>query len=95
MQVSLFYSKSEGDVQFNAMSKLDTLENYMSKSGSCKVVDGDTNQLTVSEYKSMDSESKCRLHNKVRQWALWARISLPNEHSLFCLVVSHLLKNAH
>ena len=51
--------------------------------------------LTFQQYQSMDPDCKLRLHNRVRQWALKARNALPNEHGLFVLVVSHLLKNAH
>ena len=52
-------------------------------------------QLTYKQYECMSSDEKNRLHNRVRQWALKARECLSNEHGLFCLVVSHLLRNAH
>ena len=51
--------------------------------------------LTFLQYQSMSNEERTRLSNRVRQWALKARDGLPKEHSLFCLVVGHLLKNAH
>ena len=51
--------------------------------------------LTYSEYKNMCQSDKLKLHNRVRQWSLKARESLPGEHGLFCLVVAHLLRNAH
>ena len=61
-----------------------------------KSIRGDrVSELTFRQFQSMDSESKNKLNNRVRQWALKARNSLPNEHGLFCLVLSHLLKNAH
>ena len=51
--------------------------------------------LTLKQYQGMDMDQKNRIHNKVRQWSLKARDSLPTDHGIFCLVVSHLLKNAH
>ena len=51
--------------------------------------------LSLERYEAMSMEKRCRLHNQVRQWALKARDSLPNDHCIFCLVVVHLLKNAH
>ena len=48
------------------------------------------------QYQSMSAEQKNRISNRVRQWALKARVSMPlNDHGMFCLVAAHLLKNAH
>ena len=52
-------------------------------------------QLTVIQYNSMSNEERSHLNNRIQQCALKARGSLPNEHGLFCLVLGHLLKNAH
>ena len=52
-------------------------------------------ELTFMQYVNMDNEAKNRINNRVRQWALKARNNLPKDHGMFCLVVSHLLKNAH
>ena len=52
--------------------------------------------LTLSQYESMSAEEKNHISNRVRQWALKARNSMPKEdHGLFCLVAAHLLKNSH
>ena len=51
--------------------------------------------LTFQQYQCMSSEEKSRIQNRVRQWALKARECLPSDHGVFCLVVAHLLKNAH
>ena len=51
--------------------------------------------LTFEHYQSMDCEQKLKLQNRVRQWALKARSLLPMDHGMFCLVLVHLLKNAH
>ena len=51
--------------------------------------------LTLQQYQDMDNEEKSHVHNRVRQWSLKARSLLPSDHGIFCLVVSHLLKNAH
>ena len=51
--------------------------------------------LTFSQYDAMESDQKMCIHNRIRQWALKARESLPKDHGIFCLVVAHLLKNAH
>ena len=61
-----------------------------------KLIAGENvSELTFRQYQSMDNNAKMCIHNRVRQWALRARNVLPNEHGLFCLVVAHLLKNAH
>ena len=62
-----------------------------------KSIAGDqVSHLTFMQYQNMDTEAKSRIHNRVRQWSLKARESLPkDDHGLFCLVVGHLLKNAH
>ena len=52
-------------------------------------------ELTLSQYQTLPLEEKHRLHNRVRQWALKAWQTLLNKHGLFCLVVGHLLRNAH
>ena len=65
------------------------------QSGKSLPFDGDTSQLTVNQYQNVDVELKVRFNNRVRQCALKARQNLPDEHNLFCLVVSHLLKNSH
>ena len=52
-------------------------------------------KLTFLQYQAMDNDEKNKIQNRVRQWSLKARESLPKDHGLFCLVVSHLLKNAH
>ena len=51
--------------------------------------------LTFMQYQNLDSESRNWIHNRVRQRALKVRNYLPNEHGMFCLVLAHLLKNAH
>ena len=51
--------------------------------------------LTFPQYQQMGSEEENRIHNCVRQWAFKARECLPNDYGIFCLVISHLLKNAH
>ena len=51
--------------------------------------------LTFEQYQNMDVEQKSRISNCIRQWALKVRNALPSDHGIFCLVVSHLLKNAH
>ena len=61
-----------------------------------KEMNGDSySELTLDQYQNMSTEEKSRLSNRVQQWALKARNTLPNEHGLSCLVVGHLLKNAH
>ena len=61
-----------------------------------KTVEGeDMSHLTFLQYEQMDIEDKMKIQNRVQQWALKARQFLPNDHGLFCLVVTHLLKNAH
>ena len=39
--------------------------------------------LTFMQYANMESAEKSRIHNRVRQWALKARTSLPNDHGIF------------
>ena len=52
--------------------------------------------LTLQQYNSMSVDEKTHIHNRVCQWALKARDSMPNDnHGIFCLVASHLLKKAH
>ena len=51
--------------------------------------------LTFLQYQSMSSEQKACISNRVHQWAMKARDSLPNEYSLFSMVIAHLLRNAH
>ena len=61
-----------------------------------KAVSGQhVSHLTFIQYESMDSDEKTRIHNCVHQWALKARNNLPSNHGIFCLVVAHLLRNAH
>ena len=47
------------------------------------------------QYQNMSIEQKKKIHNRVQQWALKARDSLPNDHGVFCLVLLHLMKNSH
>ena len=51
--------------------------------------------MSYEEYRSLAPDSKNKLNNRIRQWAHRSRSHLPNRHFLFCLVLSHLLKNAH
>ena len=52
--------------------------------------------LTLLQYQNMSSEQRSHVQNRVRQWALKARHSMPSDdHGLFCLVAAHLLRNAH
>ena len=51
--------------------------------------------LTFLQYSNMDCAEKSRIHNRVWQWALKARSLLPNDQGLFCLILLHLMKNAH
>ena len=60
-----------------------------------KVEGGQVSHLTFMQYEQMDSDEKVKIQNRVRQWVMKARDSLPNDHGLFCLVMAHLLKNAH
>ena len=61
-----------------------------------KVVKGENvSQLTLMQYEMMSHDEKVRLNNHIRQWALKVHELLLHEHGLFCLVVAHLLKNAH
>ena len=61
-----------------------------------KTVEGEEmSHLTFLQYEQMDIEDKMKIQNRVRQWVLKAWQFLLNDHGLFCLVVAHLLKNAH
>lgn len=61
-----------------------------------QILQSDTeNALTFEKYEQMEINQKNKIKNRVRQWALKARNALPNEHGMFCLVLSHLFKNAH
>ena len=60
-----------------------------------KINNESVSQLTFDMYEDMDSKKKSKLSNCVCQCALKARQYLPTDHGLFCLVVSHLLRNAH
>ena len=51
--------------------------------------------LTLLQYESMGYKEKNHLNNRIRQWALKARENLWNDHGVFCLVLGHLLHNAH
>ena len=66
-------------------------EQIISEANVCEV-----SHLTFLQYQAMSKEQKSQISNRVRQWALKARESLPHDNQgLFCLVVSHLLRNAH
>ena len=69
-------------------------EQLISELDKC-VKDQEMSHLTFEQYEQMDSEQKGRIQNRVRQWALKIRDVLPKDHGLFCLVLAHLLKNAH
>ena len=51
--------------------------------------------LTLKQFESMSHLEKICIQNHVCQWALKARDHLPDDHAIFCLVLAHLLKNAH
>ena len=62
----------------------------------CEALKGDNaSKLTLLQYEQMTKQEKFPISNRVRQYALKARESLPNKHGLFCLVIGHLLQNAH
>ena len=52
---------------------------------------GEMSHLTLMQYQTMSSEERSRIQNRVRQWSLKARQSLPSDHGVFCLVLGHLL----
>lgn len=62
----------------------------------CEAFKGDdASKLTLLQYEQMMKQEKFQISNRVRQYVIKARESLPNKHGLFCLVIGHLLQNAH
>ena len=53
------------------------------------------NHLTLLQYEQMNPEEMKRLDNRVRQWASKMKQNIPKDHGVFCLVLKHLLRNAH
>ena len=56
---------------------------------------GNLSNLSLKVYGEMKDESRSKIHNRVRQWSLKVRQAMPKDYRLFCLILSHLLKNAH
>ena len=55
----------------------------------------DDGGMSYEQFQSLPSNERTKLDNRVRQWAHRSREHLPKKHFLFCLVLSHLLRNAH
>ena len=61
-----------------------------------KAISGkDMSHLTLDQYNAMSKEQRSRLNNRVRQWAQKVKDSMPRDHGIYCLVLDHLLRNAH
>ena len=51
--------------------------------------------LTEEKQKPLSTEDKIKEQNRIRQFALRARVVMPKDYKSFCLVAAHLVKNAH
>ena len=59
--------------------------------------EGKDEKSTTMDYNEhkMSAEDKVREQNRIRQLAFKARATMPKDYKSFCLVASHLVRNAH